>query len=62
MDNIYIEDQEFNGFLELFEEEELKEEHCSICNKELYVRSTIEADNYICTDCAEKAINNYYKQ
>jgi len=60
--NHYIESNDFNNFLELFEEEEFKEEHCLVCGKEIKTRDTIIADDYVCEECINKLIDSYTGQ
>ena len=54
----YIESPDFNDFLELFEEEEFKEENCIVCGNEIRIRKPIEAEGYVCYQCALKSLLN----
>jgi predicted RNA-binding Zn-ribbon protein involved in translation (DUF1610 family) len=60
MSKVYVvECPEFNDFLGMFEEEELREETCSICGSSLFVRDTCTGDEYICADCGDKIVKNH---
>lgn len=60
MSKVYVvECPEFNDFLGMFEEEELKEETCSICGGSVLVRDSYTGDEYICADCGDKIIKNH---
>ena len=52
----FIEEPCFNNFLEMFEDEELKEERCAVCQNTVVCRESIEADVYICSNCALEAV------